>query len=125
MSRLAGVILSIIIISLALAVACARPQVQENQQLAEEYVKLDSTFRFDSIPGTMKTTETTSVANGWKYTIAFDSRYAGYGNRTGQMLLQIITHHTAKVTVQNGKVTLAVMDGVWDMINQQMLNSGK
>ena len=93
-----------------------------SQRVAEEFVRLETTFRFDGIPETLEVTSTTSVANGWEYTIEFDSRHAGYGNRSGQMLAQVITHHTAEITVQAGLVTTAIMDGVWDMVNQRMLS---
>lgn len=93
-----------------------------SQRVAKEFVRLETTFRFDGIPETLKVTGTTSVGNGWKYTIEFDSRHAGYGNRSGQILAQVITHHTAEITVQAGLVTTAVMDEKWDMINQRMLN---
>ncbi len=92
----------------------------ENQKVAAEFVKTEATYRFDGIPDTLKVTSTTSVGNGWKYTIEFDSRHAGYGNRTGQVLAEVVTHHTAEVTVQAGKVTRAIMDGQWDMISQRM-----
>jgi len=94
-----------------------------SQRVAKEFVRLETTFRFDGIPDTLKATSTTSVANGWKYTVEFDSRHAGYGNRSGQILAQVITHHTAEITVEAGRVTSAIMDGVWDMINQRMLNN--
>jgi hypothetical protein len=92
-----------------------------SQRVAEEFVRLETTFRFDGIPETFELTSTTSVANGWKYTIEFDSRHAGYGNRSGQILTQVITHHKAEIKVQAGLVTAAIMDGVWDMMNQRML----
>jgi len=39
------------------------------------------------------------------------------------VLAQVITHHIAEVTVQGGLgVTKAIMDEVWDMINQRMLD---
>ena len=107
--------------------ACSQPSTgsrERSQEIALEFVRLETTFRFDGIPETLEVTGTTSVGNGWQFTIEFDSRQAGYGNRSGQMPAQVITHHTAEITVQGGLgVTKAVMDGVWDMVNQQMLNN--
>ena len=51
----------------------------------------------------------------------FDSRQAGYGDRTGQMLAQVITPHEAYVTVENNVVVSAIMDAKWDMLAQSML----
>ena len=53
----------------------------------------------------------------------FESRHAGYGDRSGQVLPRAITPHEAVIMVEAGAVTSAVMDGVWDMINQKMLES--
>jgi hypothetical protein len=90
-----------------------------SEQVAWRFVWSESTFRFDGISGTLKVTDTAEVNGGWKFTVEFDSRSAGYGNRSGQVLAQVITHHTSEVTVQAGRVTAAVMDGVWDMVNHQ------
>jgi len=106
--------------------ACGGPYVgskEYSQDVAEEFVRLETTFRFDGIPETLEVTSTASVGGGWQFTIEFDSRHAGYGNRSGQALAQVITHHIAEVTVQGGLgVTKAIMDGVWDMVNQRMLD---
>ena len=118
-------VVSLVILSLVSS-ACTQPpagSLEQGKQTAEEFVKMESTFRFDGIEETLELTGTVSVANGWKFTIEFDSRHAGYGNRTGQILAQVITHHVAVVTVQSGKVTSAAMDGVWDMIKQRILDN--
>ena len=126
MSRITLICLSTLLISLALVGgACAKLPVgsqEQGQQVAEEFVKMEATFRFDGIQETLKLTSNTSVANGWKYTLEFDSRHSGYGNRTGQILAQVITHHAAVVTVQSGKVTSALMDDKWDMVKGQELH---
>lgn len=116
-------ITSLFILLILSGISCTQSNIgsqEGGQKLALEFVKLEATYRFDGIPETLKVTSTTSVGNGWKYTIEFDSRHGGYGNRTGQALDLVITHHTAEVTVQAGKVTQAIMDGQWDMINQRI-----
>jgi len=40
---------------------------------------------------------------------------------TGQVLLQVLTDHTAKIAVVNSKVTSAITDDKWDMTKQVML----
>jgi hypothetical protein len=104
-------------------ISCTQLNIESkegSQRVAEEFVKQEDTYRFDGIPETLKVTGTTSTGNGWKYTIEFDSRHGGYGNRTGQALDLVITHHTSEVTMQAGKVTNAIMDGQWDMISQRI-----
>jgi hypothetical protein len=61
------------------------------------------------------------IENAWTFVIRFESRHAGYGDRTGQMLAQVITTHEAVVTVERGAIESAIMDEKWDMINQKML----
>jgi len=54
-------------------------------------------------------------------TYNFTSSHGGYGNRTGQMVTQVITSHTIEVTLYNSNVVSAVIDGVWDEREQNML----
>lgn len=120
--RVICIVLSTAVLSL-IGLSCVQPQANSregSQKVALEFVKQEATYRFDGIPDTLKVTGTTSIGNAWKYTIEFDSRHGGYGNRSGQALDLVITNHTAEITVQAGKVTQAIMDGQWDMINQRM-----
>ncbi len=105
--------------------ACSQPSTGSqdgSRQTALEFVRLETTFLFDGISETLKATGTTSVGNGWQFTIEFDSRHAGYGDRGRRMLAYAETHHTTEITVEGGRVTTAVMDGAWDMISQRMLS---
>jgi hypothetical protein len=117
-------ILILVILSMLLGACVQSPagSREGSQRVAEEFVRLESTFRFDGIAETMEVTSTTSIGNGWEYTIEFDSKHAGYGNRSGQVLAEVITHHKAEVTVQAGLVTMAIMDREWDMIKQRILD---
>lgn len=94
-----------------------------SRQIAEEFVENSPTFKFDGIEHSLELAETLypDIENAWAFVFQFESRHAGYGNRTGQMLAQVITPHEAIITVENGHVKSAVMDGKWDMINQKML----
>lgn len=94
---------------------------EESLNIAREFVVNSSTYKFDgeelrhveTIPGECSTC--------WVFVFEFTSRHAGYGDRSKQMLIQVMTKHTAKVTVENGKVMSAVLDDVWDMINEEMI----
>jgi len=95
---------------------------EENQQIAEAFVKNSPTFVFDGIEETLELTETyppTVTLSGWQFVFKFDSRHAGYGDRTGQVLAQVITPHQAVIVVEQGEVTHAIIDEKWDTINQQ------
>ena len=54
--------------------------------------------------------------------IDFDFRYAGYGDRTGQMPAQFITRHLAEIKVVSDNVVSAILDGQWDEITQKMIS---
>ncbi|GEM_PF-653969 len=97
---------------------------EESQQIAQQYVQESATFAFDGIEDTLKLTETLypDFEYSWQFVFQFDSRNAGYGDRTGQALAQVITPHEAIITVENEEVKSAVLDNQWDMMNQQMLD---
>ena len=57
-------------------------------------------------------------------TAEFTSRQAGYGDRTGMMMAEVLTTHKCVITIdQNNKIISAIMDGQWDMIKQQMISA--
>jgi len=124
MSKIRFICTAALLVMLTLtSIACTQPTAgsrEGSQQVAEEFVKREATFQFDGIPETLKVISTTSMGDGWKFTIQFDSRHAGYGDRSGQILAEVITPHTSEVTVQAGEVTTAIMDEQWDMINQRI-----
>ncbi|MBM3132856.1 MAG: hypothetical protein FJZ95_07495 [Chloroflexi bacterium] len=96
---------------------------EQSRKIAEDFVKNEATFVFDGMEETLKLTDTVVLRcpSCWEFVFEFDSRHAGYGDRTDQMLAQVITHHRAVVTVIGGKVTRAIMDEKWDMIEQKLL----
>lgn len=107
-----------------------------SRDLAEEFVRNSPTFAFDGIAESLELTATAVFTKkiisanapaedeirGWEFTFRFESRHAGYGDRTGQMLSQVITPHEAVITVEQGKVISAIMDGKWDILRQSMLD---
>ena len=97
--------------------------VESSEMLAGTFVMNSPTFVFDGMPETLELTDTATARCPycWVFTFEFDSAQAGYGDRTGQELAQVVTHHTAVVTVEAGDVTGAILDGRWDMLKQQLL----
>jgi len=96
---------------------------KNSRQLAEEFVKNSPTFKFDGIEDTLELVETLypDIEDAWTFAFRFESRHAGYGDRTGQTLAQVITPHEAVITVEEGMIKSAVMDEKWDMIRQETL----
>ncbi len=95
--------------------------MDESFEIARKFVKTSPTYKYDGEELTHTDTQTLQCAGCWQFTFAFTSRSAGYGDRSDKMVAQVITHHTAEITVENGVVTRAVLDGEWDMINQEMI----
>jgi hypothetical protein len=126
---------SIIVLTIVLAFAltamslnAARPlgdEVSEADaavELALEFVKNSPTFLFDGMSETVKVVDTIIMESypvQYVVIIEFDSRHAGFGDRTGEVLAQVITHHRAGVKVVEGEVIVAILDDVWDMVNQE------
>ncbi len=88
--------------------------------LAKQFVTDDPTFKFDGLADTL---EAVLVANSDPAIVAvnFTSRHAGYGNRAGLVLAQVLTPHRCLVKISGGQVVSAVMDEKWDMIGQKAI----
>jgi len=101
------------------------PAEEAARQTTENFIRNSPTYLFDGMEGTldMVKIDPLSGSGSWEFTWEFTSSQAGYGDRTGQMLAQVITPHTAVIRVENSVVTSAVMDGQWDMVTQQMINA--
>lgn len=95
----------------------------ESREIAKDYLLNSSTFRFDGIEDGVMLVETNTLKCPycWEFVFEFQCRHAGYGNRTGQILAQVITPHTARIIVEQGRVTSAIMDGKWNMLEQRMI----
>ena len=96
---------------------------EESREIAEEFVEDSPTFVFDGIEDSLVLTDTLTLQGPycWQFVFEFDSSHAGYGDRTGLTLAEVITPHQAVVTVEQGEVTDAVLDGEWDMLSQETL----
>lgn len=85
---------------------------------ADTFVRQEATFAYDGIAESFKSVG----SEGNTYTFTFECLHSGYGDRTGQMVLQAITPHTAVVTTLGGDtIVSAVLDGKWDMLAQKLI----
>ncbi len=95
-------------------------------QIARDFIIRAPTFRFDGIPETLNVTKVSileSLPLQYVITIDFESRHAGYGDRTGQALPGVITPHTAVVKVVRDNVVSAILDNQWDEVNREPLEN--
>lgn len=94
----------------------------EAEELAMEFVMSSPTFSFDGVLGSIKVVDIVAAESypvQYFITVSFECSHAGYGDRTGQVLAQVITPHVMRLTVSDGWVLSAVIDGVWDEVNQR------
>ncbi|MDD5511901.1 MAG: hypothetical protein PHI12_14010 [Dehalococcoidales bacterium] len=96
-----------------------------SRELAEKFVRNSPTFKFDGNQVTLELVETLypDIENAWQFIFHFESAHAGYGDRTGQVLAQVMTPHEAVITIEQGEIKNAVMDEKWDMIQQKQIDS--
>lgn len=90
--------------------------------VAQRYVVTSPTFAFDGDINTLDTEYVGTLESfppQYMIKMAFDSAHGGFGNREGQMLTQVITHHKMDIVVSEGKVISAITDETWDEMNHQ------
>lgn len=92
------------------------------EDIALKYLLGSPTFAYDGIPDSVNILDVVAMESfpvQYVVTIAFDCSHAGYGDRTGQILAQVITFHEIRVKIVEGWVVSAVIDDMWDELNQQ------
>ena len=96
----------------------------EAQTISEEWVKNAPTYKYDGSGLTLvNSVVMESFPQQYSMTYSFISGHAGYGNRSGQVTAEVMTDHTVNIKMFQGLVTSAIIDGVWDEMNQQMLQN--
>jgi hypothetical protein len=94
----------------------------EAEELAIEFIETSPTFSFDGVPGSIEIIDVVAAESypvQYFITAAFECSHAGYGDRTGQALAQVITRHVMRITISDDQVLSAVIDGQWDEVNQR------
>jgi|Deesub1362B_J571_1020462.scaffolds.fasta_scaffold00070_82 hypothetical protein len=92
---------------------------EEWKKIGERFVEKSPTYTFDGFDLNFVKME----RKGEKLilTYEFSSKHSGYGERTDEILLQVITPHEVVLTVEKNAMVSAVMDDKWDMMNQRFL----
>lgn len=94
---------------------------EESLEIAGNAVLGSPTYVFDGYELQHVRTVAARCPSCWIFTFRFKSSHAGYGDRKGQALEQAITQHSANIAVSNGELEYAIIDEVWDIMNQQYL----
>jgi hypothetical protein len=88
---------------------------------AQQFTITHPTFTFDGISQSLDVNLVSVIQSKmplYVVQVNFDSTHPGYGDRSGQILAQVIMPHTMKVMVSDYGVGSAIIDGVWDEFNQ-------
>lgn len=104
-----------------------QPTQVEGVNVAEKFIKNSATYQFDGLGGSLKLIKAEDNPAGTFKSVIFNFEYQtghpGHGDRSGQMLAQVVTTHAAVVLVniEKGEVVSAICDNTWDMIAGQDL----
>ncbi|MDW7732279.1 MAG: hypothetical protein SCH66_07605 [Methanolobus sp.] len=99
--------------------------INENQAkvIAREWIVNAPTYSFDGSNLTFVDYRSGEHSSEHILTYTFNSSHGGYGNRTDQMVTQVMTNHTIEITLYDRNVVFATIDGVWDEREQSMMDS--
>lgn len=94
-----------------------------NALIATNFVKNESTYKFDGMPETFKLTGTIKLQCPycWEFGFEYQSRNSGYGDRKDKAVDSLITNHSARIAVEKGKVQSAILDDNWDVMAQAFI----
>jgi hypothetical protein len=94
---------------------------EEAEEIAENWIKSAPTYSFDGFDLKLEKHEILeSIPELHFLTYTFTSSHGGYGNRTGQIVTEVLTPHTIEVTVSDSNVTSAIIDEEWDELAQKL-----
>ena len=98
---------------------------EQARQQAHDFVTNSPTFLFDGMTDTVELVDVTILkcVGCFTFSYEFDCLHGGYGDRTGKMVTQAITHHQAVIDFRRGNLTSAVLDGTWDMQVQMVIST--
>ena len=90
-------------------------------QMTQQFAVNHPTFAFDGIQQSLDVNLVSMIQSKvpvYIVQVSFDSEHPGYGNRSGQALKDVTTHHVMKVMVSDYGIGSAIIDGLWDEFNQ-------
>lgn len=100
---------------------------EEYDRIAREYLLNSATFQFDGQEETIELSivmaSSDSDESKLTLTYTFQTGHSGHGDRSGMVILPVITDHRIDITVENGQVTSAICCGVWDEMAGEYLDN--
>jgi hypothetical protein len=95
----------------------------ETEALAEEWIRDAPTYSYDGRDLRLeKHVILETFPEQHILTYSFESTHAGYGDRSDQIVAQVITPHSIEVKIMQREITSAIIDDRWDELNQMMID---
>jgi hypothetical protein len=94
-------------------------------EAARGFIESAPTYAYDGVPGSIVVEgvcRARTPVPTWLVELGFQCRHSGYGDRSGLVLLQVVTPHTASIIVEERNVIQAVIDQTWDEIRQEKVD---
>ena len=94
----------------------------EAEDMAIDFLKNGPTFSFDGVPGSIEVVDVIAAESypvQYFITLAFECSHAGYGDREGEILAQVISTHEIRIALSNGVIGSAIIDNQWDELIQR------
>lgn len=125
MRQLFGIIVVVLLILgiWALVSSAGNQDALRYSDVARNWIETESpTYLFDGsnllLTGSRKIED-----DVYEYTFTFDSRQAGYGDRTDEVSAQVITEHEIVVRVEGMRVVSAITDGVYNEMTGELMSA--
>ncbi len=97
---------------------------QDPETIAREWIVNNSpTYNFDGYDLALVSERETGDGMGSQFVFEFNSSNRGWGDRTEESLVMIVTPHRMVVEVINGEVVSAVTDGVFSEIDRDFIRN--
>jgi spore germination protein GerM len=98
----------------------------EAQELARQWIENNApTYVFDGESLELLNQEEIIENSLYSFVFQFKSRGAGYGDRSGQIIAQVITDHTIEIVIDNKEVIKAVTDEIYSELDARMITKPK
>jgi len=102
--------------------------IVEDKQIAYNFTISSPTFKFDGIKNTYFVDSMGPDKKNpsiHKILVSFDSSHTGYGDRSDQDIENTTTRHFVTIMIENDKIISAIMDDIWDELNQNTVTKNK
>ena len=113
--------MALAVAALLALVACSSDDGDEvDRRLAESFLRNSPTFRFDGLSESVELRERVDgeCETCVTFTFGFENSHPGYGDRTDLPLPAAVTQHEAVISIEDGLVSGARIDNIWDVIAQ-------